>query len=187
LYQHFDFNETIQKKVKDRWDFLSTECSGISYMLNPKFAVEGFFVDNDRIDIMKHVNDFVTMRFPELGEKAEEELVQFVSQMSSLAGSRKESVMKMDAKSYWNVIGRHSFPTLYLCAREVNEMISSSAASERVWSIYRFIHSRLRNRLSNEKVEKLAFIYVNCAILDKADQTDYIADIGAILSVVDCE
>jgi hypothetical protein len=52
-------------------------------------------------------------------------------------------------------------------------MTCSSAASERVWSIYRFIHSRLHNRLANEKVKKLAFIYVNCAILDTDDQTDY--------------
>jgi hypothetical protein len=67
------------------------------------------------------------------------------------------------------------------------EMNSSSAPSERVWSTYRFIHSRLRNRLSNEKVEKLAFVYVNCSILDKMDQTNYFADDGAILSGVDCQ
>lgn len=67
-------------------------------------------------------------------------------------------------------------------------MVCSSAASERIWSIYRFIHSRLRNRLGNLKVEKLAFIYVNCAILDKADNTDYISDEGgAILTGIDYE
>ena len=85
------------------------------------------------------------------------------------------------------VSGRQEFPCLYLCAKEINEMICSSAASERVWSIYRFIHSRLRNRLTNEKVEKLAFIYVNCAIFDNDDQTDYIADSGANLDGMDWE
>jgi hypothetical protein len=61
-------------------------------------------------------------------------------------------------------------------------MICSSAASERVWSIYRFIHTRLRNRLHNEKVEKLAFIYINTAILDKQDKNDYTFDFGTSIS-----
>ena len=114
-------------------------------------------------------------------------MVQFVSKISSVSGSQNDTIMKMNAESYWNVLGRHNFPNLYLCAKSVNEMISSSAASERVWSIFRFIHSRLHNRLWNDKVEKLAFIYENCEILDKDDHTDYIADAGAILSVIDCE
>jgi hypothetical protein len=61
------------------------------------------------------------------------------------------------------------------------------SCSEHVWSIYRFIHSLLRNRLANEKVKKLAFIYMNCAILDSDDQTDYIADFGAVLDGMDCD
>ncbi|ETI53269.1 hypothetical protein PPTG_08572 [Phytophthora nicotianae INRA-310] len=36
-----------------------------------------------------------------------------------------------------------------------------SAASERAWSIMDFIHSKKRNRLSVEKVDMLAYIYVN--------------------------
>lgn len=66
-------------------------------------------------------------------------------------------------------------------------MICSSAMSERVWSIYRFVHSRLRNRLVNEKVEKLVFIYVNCAILDQNDHMDYVLHEGAILNGTDYE
>lgn len=131
--------------------------------------------------------NFVSRRFPELGTKAEEEMGNFASRMASLVGSRKESVMKMDATSYWNIFGRNEFPCLYLCAKEVNDMIASSAASERVWSIFRFIHSRLRNRLSNEKVEKLAFIYINCAILDKSDEMEYILGDGAFLNGLDYE
>jgi hypothetical protein len=121
----------------------------------------------------------------ELSDRPGKEMVDFVSKMTSLVGPRKETIMKMNSTSYWNIFGRHEFSCLYLCAKSVNEIICSSAASERVWSIFRFIHSRLRNRLSNQKVEKLAFIYINCAILDKTDQMDYIKDCGAILSGMD--
>lgn len=60
-------------------------------------------------------------------------------------------------------------------------MIASSAASERVWSTYRFIHSRLRSQLGNEKVEKLVFIYTTCAFLDETDQNDYLAEDAMML------
>lgn len=187
MYKHFENEPAIQEKVKSRWDFLSTEVTGISYMLSPKFAADGFYVDNDRIDIITQVKVYASARYPDVMEEAEQEIIQFVSKMSALDNLRKETIFKMDARNYWNILGRHEFPTLYLCAKSINEMICSSAASERVWSIYRFIHTRLRNRLSNEKVEKLAFIYINCAILDQTDQFDYIMDVGAILSGSDCQ
>jgi hypothetical protein len=187
LFKHFENNKVVQDMVKRRWDFLSTECTGISFMLTPKYAAEGFYVDDDKMEIIEHVNKFVSARNPELGNKAEEEMVEFMSQMSQLVGHRKESFFKMDSKSYWNLFGREKFPALYLAAKEVNEMICSSAASERVWSIYRFIHSRLRNRLSNDKVEMLVFAYINCAILDEIDKTDYIANNAALLTERECE
>ena len=93
----------------------------------------------------------------------------------------------MEPKSYWNICGQNEFPTLFLCAKSLNEMICSWAVSERVWWIYCFIQSRLRNRFTNDKVETLVFIYVKCAILDKDDHTDDIMDEGEFLSGIDYE
>ncbi|KAG6944967.1 hypothetical protein JG688_00016810 [Phytophthora aleatoria] len=38
---------------------------------------------------------------------------------------------------------------------------TSSAASERLWSVQVFTHSKIRNRLKVPAVEKLSFIYSN--------------------------
>lgn len=188
MYKHFEYDKVIQLKVLQRWDFASTEFTSVSYMLTPKFAGDGFYVDNDKIDSLAYVKKLVDARHPGLGDRAEEEAGQFMSKMSSLTGQARESTFKLDAKCYWNIVGRSEFPTLFLCAQSVNAMVCSSAASERVWSIYRFIHTRLRNRLCNERVEKLAFIYINCAILDVLDPTDYISDdTGANLTGTDCQ
>lgn len=185
LYKHFQYSPELQAKVKSRWDFLSTECTGISYMLCPKFAANGFYIDADAVDIFTHVNKFVEARHPGLGDTAEQEAMRFVSAMTTMTGPRKDTIMKMDAKCYWSVQGRKDYPTLYLCAKPVNEMVCSSAASERVWSIYRFIHTRLRNRLTNERVQKLAFIYINCAILDTEDDTNYMVENEILLNGTD--
>lgn len=185
LYKHFEFDETIQGLVKARWDFMCTESTGISYMLTPKFASDGFFVDSDRYDIFNHVRTFTEARFPGKGDTAEQELAAFVSKVTRLSPEEKEKYYKFQSKHFWDIFGRHEFPTLYLAAKVVNDMVCSSAASERVWSIFRFIHSRLRNRLLNEKVEKLAFIYINCAILDKKDKIDYITEEGTGIKGID--
>lgn len=149
-------------------------------MLTPKFASDGFYVDNDKLDFLTQLNNFVEKRHPGLRDQAESEAVAFMTQMASLEGSRRTSIHNMSAKNYWKLFGKTLFPTLNLCADVVNEMICSSASSERAWSIYRFIHSRLRNRLSNEKVEKPAFIHIN-------DKTNYILEDGVALSDLDCQ
>ncbi|KAE9027875.1 hypothetical protein PR002_g10553 [Phytophthora rubi] len=40
---------------------------------------------------------------------------------------------------------------------------TSSASSERSWSIHGFIHTKLRNRLTPERVNNLVFVYTNIA------------------------
>lgn len=157
LYKHLRATDFIQKKVKERWDFLSTECTGISYMINPKLAAEGFYLDNDRTEIFNHVNQFLSARHPGLGHKAEEEAMTFVSDMTQVTGPNRDSTFKMGAKRYWNILGKLEYSTLYKCAKEFDEMICSSAASERAWSIYHFVHTRLRNRLNIEKAEMAVY------------------------------
>lgn len=160
-------------------------CTGISYMLTPKFAASGFFIDDDKMNIISYIKKFISSQNPALADKAEEETIEFISKMSSLEGPRGDLTFKMNAKSFWNIFGRNEFPTLYQCAKSVNQMICSSAGSEHVWLIYRWlIHTRLRIRLTNDKVKKLAFVYINCAILDKNDTT-YITEEGANLSGID--
>eukprot|EP00834_Sanchytrium_tribonematis_P006279 NODE_446_length_7296_cov_0.624427.p3 type:complete len:103 gc:universal NODE_446_length_7296_cov_0.624427:3745-4053(+) len=67
-------------------------------------------------------------------------------------------------RSYWNILGASKFSTLFIVAKAVYSVSCSQAASERVWSIYNFIHSKRRNRLSAEKTTKLVSIYANANI-----------------------
>ena len=58
-------------------------------------------------------------------------------------------------------IGRDKYPLLYCVADILFSIPSSQAASERVWSIYDFIHTKRRNRLSADKVTALVQLYIN--------------------------
>ncbi|KAG5666709.1 hypothetical protein PVAND_014724 [Polypedilum vanderplanki] len=182
LYNHYEDNPEIQEKVKSRLKFLLTPTMGLAFMLTPKNAAEGFYFDEDKVDFIASAFDFANKVNSDIADSIQDELVAFMSEMSSLTERRKEIVYKMSAKNYWSIIGREKYPALYQIAKPINEMICSSASSERTWSTFRFIHSRLRNKLTNERVKKLVFLYTNSVLMDAVDKNDYILDEGAILN-----
>ena len=54
-----------------------------------------------------------------------------------------------------------SFPSLQQLAKRVFSMVALSAASERNFSAFAFVQTKLRNRLSEAAVEKLVYVRTN--------------------------
>ena len=74
-------------------------------------------------------------------------------------------------------------PELTKFAVRVLSIPTSSAAAERNWSTFSYIHDKKRNKLSNDRVFKLVYIYFNNKLknqkkLDKT--TDVCEDINVI-------
>lgn len=177
MYNHYATDSQIQEKVKNRWNFIYTESIGLSYMLTPKYASsDGFYIDEDKMNIISSIEKFVAVRNQEMAGAATAELITFLTKMSTLSENERKIYHNMSSKQYFSIFGYKNFPALNICASVLSNMICSSASSERAWSIYRFVHTRLRNRLSNEKVEKLVFLYINSALLDETDQIDYVIE-----------
>jgi hypothetical protein len=187
MYQKFEHDEFIKAKVKDRLKFLYHPCVGLSYLLSPSHAAEGFFFADDKLDFAASIRDLASKTHPHIVEEISNELMSFLSDMSKLPESRKQFVLRMSAEQYWNIAGVVKYPNLAKIALKISSMICSSAISERTWSTFNFIHSRLRNRLTTERVNKLVFIYTNCVSLDGSDKNDYILEEGAVVNGNDCE
>jgi hypothetical protein len=62
-----------------------------------------------------------------------------------------------------------SVPSLQQLAKQVFSMVASSAASERNFSAFVHVHTKLRNRLSDVVVEKLVYIRTNNMQFTKQD------------------
>lgn len=139
LYTHYNQDKTIQRLVKQRWDFILTESMGAAYMLTPKFSLDGFFVDHDKLDIVDHIKKIVCSIDNAKSCEVESDFAKYINMLSSLPTNKKEMVFKMDVKSFWNIFGKNEFPALHICANHVFDMVSSSAASERIWSAFAFI------------------------------------------------
>ena len=186
MYNSYMDDKDIQQKVQFRLNFLYTPGIGIAFILTLKNAAEGLYLNEDKTDFIAATVELAKKIKPEIADTADE-LIAFIGEMAALPERRKETIFKVNARNYWNIIGRDKYPALYEIAKPINEMICSSATAERAWSTFRFIHSRLRNRLTNKRVEKLVFLYTNSVLMDTNDKTDYILEEGAILNEIECQ
>jgi hypothetical protein len=84
-------------------------------------------------------------------------------------------------------LGENMFPFLKIVLLRIISLIAISASAERNFSTMAFIHTKKRNRLSPDRVEKLVFIYVNGHQNDSCPcEIDYItSDSEAEVHVLD--
>lgn len=181
LFGHFKENAVVLAKVQKRWDFIKRDVHYLSFMLTPKHASSNNFIE-EKAEEMSKIKGFVAVRSPATVDEAARQMIQYVGHVSSIQGDYKEMIDTMKATDYWSIEGKHKYPQLHSHAKTISSMTCSSAAAERVWSIFGFIHNQLRNRLANDKVEKLVFLYVNAGILDEKDSNDYILEYLATLN-----
>jgi hypothetical protein len=83
----------------------------------------------------------------------------------------------------WWIADGTDWPLLQNLAIRVFSMAASAAGSERNFSTFGFIHSKLCNRLSPEKVKKLVYIKTN--LLDCYENSDDNSDNDEELMAVD--
>ena len=81
---------------------------------------------------------------------------QEISTVFRMIKERKLSMLK-----FWLSRGDVVWPNLQKLAKKVFGLVALSAASERNFSKFGFIHSKLRNFLSPEAVEKLVYLKTN--------------------------
>ena len=76
---------------------------------------------------------------------------------------------------YWLTNGTN-WPLLQKIAKKVFSMAVSSTSSERNFSTFGFVHSKLRNQLAPETVKKLVFVKTNIHELDGSTATSFIGE-----------
>ena len=67
--------------------------------------------------------------------------------------------MAKGPKDWWDLVGQFAFEHLYPIAIQIHSILCNSASSERVWSKFSLIHTKIRNKLTAEKTITLCKIY----------------------------
>ncbi|EGZ25984.1 hypothetical protein PHYSODRAFT_484496 [Phytophthora sojae] len=99
----------------------------------------------------------------ELAEKFHKQLQDFVLMKSAWTGKSREDNNAYSPIAWWSLETSNTYALVQEFAKLLLYIPTSSASSERSWSIHGFIHTKLRNRLTPERVNKLVFVYTNIA------------------------
>jgi hypothetical protein len=168
--------DELKAIIMARWKFIFTPSMSFAYLLSPRFHC-GFENVQEKFDAVAKLKQYIGVYYESNSDDRTtclQELEKYLEQFAFLNENTKQEICEMDPKSYWGIFGRDAFPLLGSIAVRLFSIPTSSAASERVWKVFSSIHTKKRNRLLVEKVEKLAFITINEVLLDEKDLNVYV-------------
>jgi hypothetical protein len=167
----------IRALVLYRWNFMYADAHGVAFLLDPTFFLEHYRVLPD--DMLK-LEEYVC-ESPVSDTSGKNDMTRKLALMKELTAFqtfvRRHFTVKdlfyewltreedpMGPVAYWEKFG-HKWPLLQKIALNIFALVATSAASERNFSTLAFIHSKLRNRLSNVKVLLTSILFVLKAVL----------------------
>jgi len=147
----------LQKLWTHYWNFLYHDATGIAYLLDPKYFGEKVKL----ADV-----DLLISYIAEWGQDEDRPgLLDYKTQVTEfIVWARRQREVGRDTyphpRLWWEAYGGN-YPLLRPIALAVFNMAAGSSSTERSFSANNFIHSKLRNRLSEERVNKLTYIKMN--------------------------
>lgn len=111
---------------------------------------------------MDTIAEFIQEYYPEESITIWTQILQYKNQSDVFANNLSwASIGAVDSITWWKSQFQNSIPELTKVASSILRIPTSSAASERNWSAFSYIHDKKRNRLTSERVFKLVYIYSN--------------------------
>lgn len=155
-----------------RWNFLHSILHSVCYQFDPEF--QGC-TPREGEEVTVEYLEYLEVIYPDVEKQiqAEKELKRYREGDGIFGrGLVKASANKMPSAAYWARYGT-GCPVLQPLAVKALSQVSCASSCERNWSLYDFIHSKRRNRLSSELAEKLVYVHSNLRLLNKVQAVDY--------------
>ena len=152
--------------VTKRMEFMYGDAHGIAYVLDPRYLGMDMTPDQ-RMEVEEMIYSHPTSR-RDPSESQDTMVVEYTNfRIAALEMRRSGSSLfraltskNISVLMFWMSHG-DPWPTLQTLARQVLSMVASSAASERNFSGFAFVHTKQRNCLSEASVEKLVYVRTN--------------------------
>lgn len=155
----FNFaQQEIKRFIASREKEFLTSSMKIGYLLDPCLD-RSYMEDKEVDDTIKAAADMLATNEKDHA-LVSAELSQFVADKALWSEDDKKTNRASTPFNWWSRRNT-TYQRLRPLALRLFCIPTSSAASERSWSIHGFIHSKRRNRLTAERVEKLVFLYTN--------------------------
>lgn len=155
--------DEVNELLKLRFSNNYNDGQGIAYVLDPRYLGKDMDCGTSRgVDNfiggwrLEGKVDFTTDKSVTM------QLIEFQDNVRDGWDRAKEVINgNLSPYKFWKSLHQDLYPELRDLALRVFSLVPSSAASERNFSTFKFIHSNLRNRLKQERVHKLVYVYAN--------------------------
>jgi hypothetical protein len=157
-----DLSDKLQEFITKRWEYAYHPIMMTAYMLDPQFLEESKTNGIESTGYAEFTT-FVNKRFNQ--EEAVELFAELVNFRNKSSPYDNEIIWKsaniLNSSLWWQSWATSKLQQL---AIKILLIPTSSAAAERNFSTFGFIHNKIRNRLKNDHVKKLVYIYGNLRI-----------------------
>ncbi len=154
-----NFSDKLQELITNRWEYTYHPIMMTAYMLDPQFLEES---KNNGIESTGYAEftTFINKKFNQ--EEAVELFAELVNFRNKNSPYDNEIIWKsaniLNSSLWWQ---SWSTSKLQQLAIKVLSIPTSSAAAKRNFSTFSFINNKIRNRLKNDRIKKLVYIYEN--------------------------
>ncbi|XP_057452320.1 uncharacterized protein LOC130744147 [Lotus japonicus] len=156
---HSHYTDIVDK----RWHFMHSDLHSAGYFLNPQFqfgVVHGSDVAKETMD---GTTKMISRIEPNIDNqiKAINQLLLFRDKQETFGTLQAQRAWcQMNPAEWWMVYGScaHELQTI---AIKVLSQTTSASNCERNWSTFSYIHTKTRNRLKYQRLQKLVFTFYN--------------------------
>ncbi|GBC07875.1 hypothetical protein RclHR1_07750002 [Rhizophagus clarus] len=157
-----NFKMKVHRLIDNRFEFAFHPAMAIANLLDPNFHGKSLGPTDFKTIIIPYIEKVYTF---EEAAHIYGVMQKYIAKTDEFSGALLWASIEYSSPiSWWKSNFTHKFPVVVELACRVLSIPTSSAAAERNWSNFGFIHSKLRARLNNNRVKKLVAIYQNLRI-----------------------
>lgn len=159
-----DIAERALDQFQSRWSLMLTDLHWAGALLNPFLIGNMSLHENPRARpalnrvLRKLTHDEASYL---LGIT---EFQDFIENRGAFEGVPAAARADLPPHEWWDAFGHGAF-VLSGIAKRILAQVCSASSCERNWSMYSFVHNKVRNRLTPSRAEDLVFIYTNTRLM----------------------
>ena len=159
-----DLAESALNSFQTRWGLMLTDLHWAGGLLNPFLIGKITLHENPRA--RPALNRVLRNLTPDEATylMAITEFQDFIESRGAFEGVPLAARADFPPHEWWDAFG-HGAPILSNIARRILAQVCSASSCERNWSMYSFVHNKVRNRLIHSRAEDLVYIYTNTRLM----------------------
>ena len=159
--------DALVKAAEERWVYMDHPVHRAAYAFDPEYQQHSWNCDEDIIEGIENVLERYYGDDTQSIAAAQRQLEEYRTRQGRFG--KAACVMNMELMSgwsWWSTYGG-AHPEIQRVAMDILSLVGGACSCERNWSVFDFIHSKKRNKLSPEKAEELVYIFSNLRLLRK--------------------